>query len=346
MPARTVFNQDAGYGYLTTITCSEPECDRVATIVHDRYSEVPFSETANETFRFHRGNSRYLSRCRPCEREHVARWRANRAVPAAAVEFVPSLGLGRQFGVEIELIFPHETLIGTIREQLADANLSEWRVKSDGSLSGQGNGHGLEIVSPPLSGDEGLQEIRTACRILSQLGGKPNRTCGLHVHHDVGDLDLEDFKRVVIGWSNSQAAIDGLVSPTRRRGTNQYCKRLSGSDRSKIMQCEDLRRMGHLRISRYKTLNVAAYPRYGTVEIRQHQGTVDAEKIIAWVRFGQALVDCSRQASLPVSRTVDQLLERLGEYLDSAAKTFLATRAARFAADLAAAPAVAADVSW
>ena len=46
----------------------------------------------------------------------------------------------------------------------------------------------------------------------------------------------------------------------------------------------------HLPGERYKALNVTCYPKYGTVEVRLHQGTLSAEKITAWVDFGQALI--------------------------------------------------------
>jgi hypothetical protein len=43
--------------------------------------------------------------------------------------------------------------------------------------------------------------------------------------------------------------------------------------------------------SRYMKLNCQSYEIHGTVEFRQHQGTTDGEKIVAWVVFTQMLVE-------------------------------------------------------
>src|SRR5581483_12043482 len=43
--------------------------------------------------------------------------------------------------------------------------------------------------------------------------------------------------------------------------------------------------------SRFVKLNFTSHWKHGTVEFRQHSGTVDAEKIKRWVYFCQKLVD-------------------------------------------------------
>ena len=45
---------------------------------------------------------------------------------------------------------------------------------------------------------------------------------------------------------------------------------------------------------RYYGTNLCALQKYGTIEFRYHSGTVDAEKIIAWVRILNAIVSCVR----------------------------------------------------
>ena len=43
-------------------------------------------------------------------------------------------------------------------------------------------------------------------------------------------------------------------------------------------------------ISRYRKMNLQSFSKYGTVEIRQHQGTLNWLKIVNWMIFTQALV--------------------------------------------------------
>lgn len=324
MPATTnyLYSTDS---YVTTIECADCHVERS---IQGRVAV--YDETVAETFRWHSGNGRYLNRCRSCERTHVRNWRAARSVPAAAVEVVAPLGADRTFGVELELTFPLATSRYLVQDALAAAGLGTWRVKTDGSLSGGSGRHGLEIVSPILSGENGYDQIARACGVLQRLGAKPNRTCGMHVHHGVSDLGIEDFKRLVASWTDNQGVIDRLVSASRRHGGSSYCRRLTSAERQRIMALRDLRSISYHTVDRYRTLNVQAYTRYGTVEIRQHQGTVEADKIVNWVKFGQAIIDRSRAQAIPRTRTVADLLGQLSTLAESA-RTFLAQREVQLA---------------
>ena len=43
--------------------------------------------------------------------------------------------------------------------------------------------------------------------------------------------------------------------------------------------------------TRYTTLNMECYSRYGTVEFRQHAGSLNSEKVCSWIVFCTNLVD-------------------------------------------------------
>jgi len=86
-----------------------------------------------------------------------------------------------------------------------------------------------------------------------------------------------------------------------------------------------------LYIERWRTLNLTSYGRYGTIEIRQHQGTLDAEKILSWMRFGQAIIDTAKtEPTAGPASSVRSLLDYLGDRLDATARTFLLGRAVEF----------------
>jgi hypothetical protein len=38
-------------------------------------------------------------------------------------------------------------------------------------------------------------------------------------------------------------------------------------------------------ISRYRKVNIASFNRHGTIEFRQHEGTMDPDRILNWVQF-------------------------------------------------------------
>lgn len=309
------------------ITCSS--CDREVDGVF--YPSTPDAnntrtgQRVSDFFSFSTRRQTFRNRCRNCEREQRRNGpRATRSRRVASAV----LGLGRRFGVELELIFPAGHNRATISAALEREGVRGWRVKSDGSLSG---GNGWEVVSPVLAGEQGIETVRTACRVLTRLGAKPNRSCGMHVHHEARDLTVSAMKALARTWSANQGVIDGLVSPSRRNGGSYYCRPLNSGDLAAIDAVRDLRSLS--RLDRYRTLNLASYGRHGTVEIRQHQGTCDPEKVVSWIRFGQGLIDTAiAQGEVPAQSRVRDLFDRMGDRLDETARTFLTGRAVEFGA--------------
>lgn len=294
----------------------------------------------SDTFRFLNSAGRFQYLCRSCEREYNRRRRAAR--PRTSGPRVPSmtreaLGITRRFGVELECILPSHVTRAQVITALQAAGLpaadrasgtSYWSVKGDGSLTG---GNGLEIVSPPLAGEAGEDAVRIACRVLRGLGATVNRSCGTHVHHDINDLNVDEIKAAAASWFNNQDLIDGLVSPSRRADANGYCRRLTSDDLRSIQAARDLDAIRYLYLDRYRTLNLTSYGRHGTIEIRQHQGTLDAEKIISWLRLGQAIIDSAKTSGVAARQSsVRDLLAAMGSALNETARTFLLGRAVEF----------------
>lgn len=290
------------------------------------------------TFRPRPGQVRhgYYPQCRDCEREAARNRRSGNprvraSAPAPDVRTRLPLGIDRTFGVEIECMVPGVSH-AAISAALRSAGLTGWRVEHDGSISGPG---GAEVVSPVLSGDDGTEQIRTATRVIRSLGGRVNRSCGLHVHHGVSDLTIDDVKEAVRVWSTQQETIDGLVSLSRRSVSNPYyCRPLGSHD---LRNVENARTMDDIwrNAEKYRSMNLRSYGRYGTIEIRQHQGTLDAEKIISWVRFGQGMFDtvkCEPQAVTTRHHTMRGLLGAMGDRLNETARTFLIGRTVEFGA--------------
>lgn len=275
----------------------------------------------------------FSTRCRECTR-------ANRRAAAARRRTTPTrsnpLGVGRRFGVELELIFPAGTTAANLSAALREAGLSGWQVTTDCSLrsySTYSGGRGYEIVSPILAGENGIDQIRTATRVLRSLGAKPNRSCGMHVHHEVVDLGLAGIKRLYRSWANNQGVINGLVAESRRPGATEsrFCNAVSQREADTVEAARDLRTIRHG--GKFKALNLSYVGSRGTIEIRQHQGTCDPEKIVSWVRFGQGLVDAAAEGRVvePASRMRD-FLSAIGERLDETARTFLLGRTVEFGA--------------
>ncbi|WP_461369034.1 amidoligase family protein, partial [Candidatus Darwinibacter acetoxidans] len=79
----------------------------------------------------------------------------------------------------------------------------------------------------------------------------------------------------------------------RRGQRNAYCNSLGGE--FGLARIRSVRQMDQLLSeaypSRYMKLNCQSYEIHGTVEFRQHQGTMDGEKIANWVVLTQMMVE-------------------------------------------------------
>ena len=209
----------------------------------------------------------------------------------------------RTFGIEIEGLSPvgRERLAQILQhagvqcryEGYNHRTQSHWKIVTDASIIEQNGEYGFELVSPPLRGAHGLEEIKKVCKALNEAGCKVNRSCGLHVHHDASDYDVEAFKNLYAIYIRYEAAIDELVSESRRGQRNAYCHSLGGE--IGLERVKNVRQMNQLLSeaypSRYVKLNCQSYEVHGTIEFRQHQGTTDGEKIVAWVVLTQMLVE-------------------------------------------------------
>jgi hypothetical protein len=314
----------------TTIRCSHCDAERVVA-GHTSGIGDDLATTGSPVADFIRwlpARGIYHSWCRSCERA-ARRSTPNRAARRAVM--AGTRNTERKFGVELELIFPSGTTRDAIRSRLAAVGITNWNVKGDGSLNG---GNGMEVVTPPLRGEAGLELLRTGMKVLREMNAKPNRSCGMHVHHDIADMDVDSLKRFVKSWANNQSTVlDGLVSPSRRDGGSYYCRPLTAGDLrtiSQVSNMEGFRRGYH--VERYRTINLQAYGRYGTVEVRQHQGTTDFEKVRSYILLGQAMLDSAKAATAPIPARscVMDFVRALGTMLDETARTFLIGRAVEF----------------
>ncbi|NPV52245.1 MAG: amidoligase family protein [Firmicutes bacterium] len=205
----------------------------------------------------------------------------------------------RAFGIEIEAYgvsqFELEDRLrqAGIQVRVEGYNHStreHWKIVSDGSIQGPDS---FELVSPPLSGEEGLNQIRTVCRVLDEVGAKVNKSCGFHVHHSAADLTPKALQALIGLYTRFQGALDEIVAKSRRGNNNTYCRALSNELYYRALRRDDLQGIVCCQDSRYYKLNLQAYLRHGTIEIRHHQGTVNADKIINWIRLTQAIVEAA-----------------------------------------------------
>jgi hypothetical protein len=210
-------------------------------------------------------------------------------------------------GIEIET---HGASIAIIKNALSNAGILGCDVKPDGTP-----GVDAEIVLPPLAPcDFAWDYIKSICRVLESVGASVNSKCGLHVH--IGNAPLiesasatrfcgdsirvkEETGRFVVGqyfqepmdfvavqdimyrYTRQQSTINTMFP--RSRTDNRYCAPLS------VAGIELARTISDLTFGKFTSINLETWAR-GTIEFRQASGTVEADKIINWVKFLNNLV--------------------------------------------------------
>ena len=315
-------------------------------------AESAFSRRASGTLQ---------SWCRACAAEHararraVAQGTAGETATVTRTRRTRSAGspFDRPFGLEIEVI--HRDMYA-MRDAFVAAGLAcevegynhttrrYWKIVTDASVS-----RGYEIVSPILKGAEGRAEARKAFEAIRSVGGTVDRSCGLHVHHDAADLTGADLERLVRTWQAEQGAIDGLVAPSRRGGCG-WCAPLDSADVDTVRRlARDLpgrlnrrdaaRYLGDPRSGlRYRSLNYRVFSLHGTVEVRQHQGTVNATKALSWVLFGQAYIARCQAGDTTTYTAIRDVLAELERHgLEAQTVSYLSDRAEAFAGNAIAA---------
>lgn len=223
-----------------------------------------------------------------------------------------STGL-RTFGVEIEFVdltrenacIIIEQALGIPHVHLMDYHgrdcyrcgnrvrgFREWKVERDGSVSsGEWGG---EVVTPILKGEQGLEDITKVMRALRTAGGNVNQSCGMHVHLNVQSMTNAARAKLVTEFYKHHDTFDRFIAKSRTaagRGQGyQYCER--AADHEWQEQSRRMEANGHFGYTeKYRSLNLTPYAKYGTVEVRMHQGTLNARKATAWIQLLVGFLD-------------------------------------------------------
>lgn len=206
--------------------------------------------------------------------------------------------LNRRFGIEVEHC---GTSLYRSAQAMRDAGLdavepgythrvmAEWKLVPDGSC-------GNEAVSPILRGADGWAQVKTAMDAIRSIGGRVTRSCGMHLHLDMSDMNGAQIARLVQFYADFQREVDQFVSPSRRSvNANRWCQGLRSHEVTTITESFTQSGTSPAHVDRYRTLNVTSFPKYGTLEFRQHQGCLNGANARAWGNLLMAMVEVARQ---------------------------------------------------
>lgn len=211
--------------------------------------------------------------------------------------------MNRQFGIEMEIAgINRETALAALRavnvkvksEGYNHTTRNHWKLVSDASVRG-----GFEVVSPILTGEAGLAEAEIVARALDDAGATVNSTCGLHVHFDASDLNVNALKNILRRYAAHEAEIDAFMPKSRRGNENTYCKSIRGFVQGRLEDAASIQDLVARQHDRYFKVNLQSLGRHGTIEFRQHSGTVNAARIVNWVRFLAGFIDQCKTIAAP-----------------------------------------------
>lgn len=238
------------------------------------------------------------------------------------------------FGVEMECChLPRTAFKETARRNGIEAEFmgythrhtTYYKMVTDSSLvRSSSTDEPTECVSPILKGAEGFESLAKCCKTFAEVGAKVNKSCGLHVHIGTDGLTDAHICNIVVNYCHIEHIIDTFMAKSRR-GNCRWAGTLldheiglrNASDKTSLRRALDC--------NRYHKVNCEALSAHGTIEFRQHQGSLDYTKISNWVKFLGHLVEWSKDnrydALCPVE-SIDDL-----EFLPDDLKAFFKGRA-------------------
>ena len=225
-----------------------------------------------------RSRNQHGERTFGCEIEYVNMSRQTVAVAVA-----------NALGVSHIHVVPYHGNVCEVCHMGIGATYGQWKVERDGSVSTGG-----EVVSPILSGVDGMEQIKKVAQAVKLAGGSISRSCGLHIHVGVKDLSPQARVNLLTRWYATFPSVKKFVS--KNRWTSPYCSTPTASElggwKTEILAGRD---PDKTRAIRTRSMNITNFPKTGTYEIRLHQGSLNPKKITTWIKFLLAFVEFGSQ---------------------------------------------------
>lgn len=145
----------------------------------------------------------------------------------------------------------------------------------------------FEVISPILND---FNQIKHLCNVLRLSGAvvDPNRG-GLHVHIDATGMSDRQLIGIFEKYKRNECEIDKMVAERRRGDIGCVCARsLKHMDFASVTTSSELCNLFN---DKFYKVNALSLKKYGTLEFRQHEATIDFPEITKWVSFIQSICE-------------------------------------------------------
>ena len=150
----------------------------------------------------------------------------------------------------------HESL----RDLFRTNHITRTTIKSDGSIRPDSGYFAVEITV--LTRLDSSENLRRVCTLLKTLNTKVNKSCGMHIHLDMRHKNLVEVINIGKNFNKVLPVLGSMVPKTRRN--NEFCRLVVS------------------RTERYSAVNLKAFSKFKTIEVRLHSSTTDFDKIMNW----------------------------------------------------------------
>lgn len=161
-------------------------------------------------------------------------------------------------------------------------------ISTDGSIENPNSTEGYEFRL--LIPENKLKDVLTKFKKFAKKAKlKTNSSCGFHVHLDMRKRSAKNcYDRLM----KFQDVLFGLVA--KNRWGNEYCEWTCSTNS----------------LGRYVAINKLSLTKHNTIEVRLHEGTVDADKIEKWVKLLLNVI--SSKTSIPAIQNKKDVLSWKG----------------------------------
>lgn len=184
-----------------------------------------------------------------------------------------------------------------VRDSYGHSNGRTWDVKLDSSCE-------FELATPKLFKRD-WPKVVAVLKALRAAGATVSQRCGMHIHHETRGMRAPHLKNLIRLWGAFDATLHEALPESRRN--NRYAYRMSEDTARQLatMDARSIRREIRAR-DRYVALNMTNWWRRGTVEVRSHHGTLDADKTGYWLQITQAIVERAERGR--IGRSLDGIV--------------------------------------
>jgi len=146
-----------------------------------------------------------------------------------------------------------------------------------------------------MNGDEGLDAVRTLCDFADEHSWVTDYRCGYHLHIDMSTFCARKLRAIAYAYGRTEKIWQSFVDDERE--SSGWCD-FNSLDDARIKRLKTKQNWTSLAygVERYRWLNWQAYQRHGTLELRFHEGTVDGDQVVNWIKAHVSFIEWATKA--------------------------------------------------